>query len=265
MKREKNIPVLILCGGRGIRLAGEATYIPKAMVKIGQRPILWHIMKRYASYGYTNFVLALGTKGEMIRDYFLNYRSYTNDIRIRLGSGEVEHKSENQETGWDITMIDTGELANSGARVARCETAIQSDEFMMTYSDNLANIDIPKLLAFQRSHKTIATITGAIPPYREMELAVKDEYATGRFDPLKAKSQERYINGGFMVFSKKIFSYLSPFNECRLESEVFEKLMSEKQLAVYPHHGFWRWLDTDRDYQYLNNLAIDNKAYWLNE
>jgi glucose-1-phosphate cytidylyltransferase len=265
MTDNTSMPVVILCGGRGIRLSGEATYIPKGMVRVGHQPILWHVMKRYALFGYTKFVLALGKKGEMIREYFLNYRSYTNDIHIQLGTGKVEDKSENQETGWEITMIDTGEMANSGARIARCKEAIGSTGFMMTYSDNVANIDIPKLLAFHRTHKTIATITGVIPPYREQELVVKNDLAAGRFDPLKAKSQERYVNGGFMVFSKKIFSYLSQFNECRLESEIFEKLMREKQLAVYPHHGFWRWLDTDRDHEYLNDLVEKNATYWLNE
>jgi len=111
----------------------------------------------------------------------------------------------------------------------------------------------------------MATVTGAIPPYREQELHVVNGLATERFNPAKATSQERYINGGYMVFSKKIFSYLSSFNECRLESEVFELLMRERQLAVYPHHGFWRWLDTDRDYEYLNNLVDKNATYWLNE
>jgi len=265
MQNKKSIPVLILCGGRGIRLAGEASYIPKAMVRIGQRPILWHVMKRFANYGYSKFILALGTKGEMIRDYFLNYSSYTDDIRITLGSGSAEHLSAHQEEAWEITMVDTGEQANSGARIARCKQYVEAKEFMLTYSDNLANINLIKLLEFHHDKGMVATVTGAIAPYREQELQVDDGVVIGHFDPTKAKSQERYINGGYMVFTNKIFSYLSAFNECRLESDVFERLMKEKQLALYPHHGFWRWLDTDRDYEYLNNLANDNKASWLAE
>jgi glucose-1-phosphate cytidylyltransferase len=265
MQTKKSMPVLILCGGRGIRLAGEATYIPKAMVHIGRRPIIWHIMRRFASYGYTTFVLALGIKGEMVRDYFLNYGRYTDDIRICLGNGDVEHVSMHQEDSWNITMVDTGENSNSGARIARCKQYIGTKEFLLTYSDSVANIDIAKLIAVHHKKGKVATVTGVIPPYREQELHVADGLVIGRFDPSKAKPQERYVNGGYMVFSDTIFSYLSLFDECRLEGEVFEKLMSEKQLAVYPHHGFWRWLDTDRDYQYLNSLVNDNKTYWLNE
>lgn len=257
--------VLILCGGNGIRLQGEASYIPKAMVRVGQRPVIWHIMKRYSLFGYTKFILALGTKGEMIREYFLNYESYTNDTHVNLGKNEVHHLTRNQESDWDITMVDTGEQANSGARIARCASYVDTDDFMLTYSDNVANINFHKLLAFHRESKKIVTITGAIPPYREQEFQVKDGVAVGYFDALKAKSQERYINGGFMVASKKLFSRLTTFNECRLESDVFAGLIAERQLAVYSHHGFWRWLDTDRDHHHLNTLVDTNNAYWLQE
>ncbi len=257
--------VVILCGGRGIRLAGEATYIPKAMVRIGQRPIIWHIMKRYALFGYTKFILALGAKGELIRDYFLNYENYTDDVRVQLENKRVDHLTRHQEDDWEVTLVDTGQEANSGARVARCKNYIEGDEFMVTYSDNLANIDFTKLIAFHREKKKVGTITGAIPPYRELEFHVQDGVAIGHFDPMKAKSQERYINGGYMIFTKKIFSYLSAFAECRLESEVFEKLIGARELAVYPHHGFWRWLDTDRDHEYLTGLVEKNNMYWLQE
>jgi glucose-1-phosphate cytidylyltransferase len=265
MGKNKSMSVVILCGGNGIRLEGEASYIPKGMVRVGQRPVIWHIMKRYSLFGYSKFILALGTKGEMIRDYFLNYESYTNDTEVTLGRGDVRHLTRNLESDWDITMVDTGEQASSGARIARCASYIDTDDFMMTYSDNVANIDFTKLLAFHRENKKIVTITGAIPPYREQEFQVKDGIAVGYFDAMKAKSQERYINGGFMVASKKLFSHLTTFNECRLESEVFGKLIEDRQLAVYSHHGFWRWLDTDRDHRYLNDLVDKNKMYWLQE
>jgi glucose-1-phosphate cytidylyltransferase len=257
--------VLLLCGGNGIRLAGEATYIPKAMVRVGTRPVLWHIMKRYALFGHTKFVLALGAKGDMIREYFLNYESYTNDTKVSLGGCRVDHLTKNQETDWEITMVDTGEHANSGARIARCVDYMDSNEFMLTYSDNVANIDFGKLVSYHREQKKVLTVTGAIPPYREQEIHVDKGIAVGFFDPMKAKSQERYINGGFMVASKKLFSYLTTFAECRLESDVFAKLMTERKLAVFAHHGFWRWLDTDRDHTYLNDLVDKNKTYWLQE
>ena len=259
------MPVLILCGGEGIRLAGEATYIPKGMVRVGHQPILWHVMKRYALFGYTKFILALGKKGEMIRNYFLNYESDTNDIRIILGEHHAQPLTTHQESGWNITMVDTGDSANSGARIARCERYIDTNRFMVTYSDSVGNIDFPKLLAYHSQKGKTATVTGVIPPYREQEFHVVGGVAVGHFDVAHAKTSERYINGGYMVFEKKIFSYLSSFNECRLESEIFMRLMEKKELAVYPHHGFWRWLDTDRDFRYFNSLVDANQTFWLKE
>jgi glucose-1-phosphate cytidylyltransferase len=265
MTNKKTMPVVILCGGEGIRLAGEATYIPKGMVRVGHQPILWHVMKRYALFGYTKFILALGKKGDMIREYFLNYENYTNDIRIIPKERHAKQLTEHQENDWEITLVDTGDDANSGARIARCEEYIKADRFMVTYSDSVGNIDFSKLLRYHKEKKVVATVTGVIPPYREQEFHVVGGLAVGHFDVVHAKSSERYINGGYMVFEKKIFSYISSFNECRLESDAFKKLMSERKLAVYPHHGFWRWLDTDRDFRYFHNLVDTNQLYWLQE
>jgi glucose-1-phosphate cytidylyltransferase len=162
-------------------------------------------------------------------------------------------------------MIDTGESANSGARIARCQEYIHADRFMVTYSDSVGNIDFQKLLRYHKEKKVVGTVTGVIPQYRDQELHVENGIAVGHFDPAHAKISERYINGGYMVFEKKIFSYLSSFNECRLESDVFNTLMEDRKLAVYPHHGFWRWLDTDRDNIYFKTLVSENKMYWLQE
>lgn len=258
---------IILCGGKGTRLGNESNYIPKAIVKLGHRPIVWHVMKRYGLAGYDDFILALGSKGELIRDYFTRYDWYTNDIRVNLNTGKVEELSKHQETDWKITLVDTGDLALSGARIHRCKQYIDDKEFMVTYTDCLSDLDIIKLVNFHRKSKKIATVTGVIPPYREGEFLVKKNLAVGFYDAKKAErtSSQRYINGGYMVFRRDIFSYLSSFNECKLETEVFSQLIKDKQLAIYPHHGFWRWLDTDRDYDYLNNLANKNKMYWLQE
>jgi glucose-1-phosphate cytidylyltransferase len=261
----KTMPVVILCGGEGIRLAGEASYIPKGMVRVGHQPILWHVMKRYALFGYNKFILALGKKGSMIREYFLHYENYTNDIRVIPGERHAQQLTQHQENDWEVTLVDTGDNANSGARIARVEKYIDAPTFMVTYSDSVGNIDFPKLMAFHKEKKKTITVTGVIPPYREQEFHVEAGLAVGHFDVAKAKVSERYINGGYMVLEKKIFSYLSSFNECRLESEIFTKLMEERQLAVYPHHGFWRWLDTDRDNRYFNSLVDENKTYWLQE
>src|SRR3989344_1929550 len=259
--------VLILCGGRGIRLLNESTYIPKGMVRLGHRPILWHIMKRFALAGHTDFILALGSGGERIRDYFLNYDHYASDIRMTTGAGNVEMLTKNQEEKWRITLVDTGEDANSGARIHRCKEYVKGDDFFVTYADTLGDVDIVKLVKFHKSQKKTLTMTGVVPQYREGEFLVTDNLAVGAYDAKKdtEKRKQRLVNGGYMVANARLFSLLTAFSECRLESEVFSKLIEDRQLAVYPHHGFWRWLDTDRDYRYLQNLVDTNKMYWLQE
>lgn len=257
---------IILCGGRGMRLSNESSYIPKAMVKIGHRPIIWHIMKRYSFSGCNDFILALGLNGEYIRDYFTKYEYYSNDIKVTLGKKQnVEILTKHQEDGWKITLVDTGETAMTGARIQRCKQYVTEDNFMVTYSDCLADLDIKKLIEFHKKSKKIATVTGVTPPYREGQFIVRNNLAEGLYDARKVTSQKErtYINGGYMVFRKDIFSYLKSYSECKLETEVFSKLIAMEQLAIYPHHGFWRWLDTDRDFFYLNDLADKNKMFWL--
>lgn len=257
---------IILCGGQGVRFYNESSYIPKALVKIGYRPVIWHIMKRYAFSGFHDFILALGLNGEMIRDYFTRYEYYTNDIRITLGKKrQTQLLTNHQEAGWEITLIDTGDSAQTGARIQRCRQYIKDDHFMVTYSDCLTDLDIKKLIDFHKKNKKIATITGIASPYREGEFLVRDKYAIDLYNTglTKRHKDKTYINGGYMVFSKDIFSYLKSFNECKLETEVFTKLVADKQLAIYLHQGFWRWLDTDRDFSYLNNLSYNNKMHWL--
>lgn len=259
--------VVILCGGRGIRLPDDSVYLPKGMVRLGHRPILWHIMKRFALAGHTDFVLALGAKGEFIRDYFFHYDQYVTDTQIELGSGKIELLSKHQEEKWRITFVDTGENANSGARIHRCKEYIGKENFFLTYSDTLADVSLAGLVSFHKKSGKLLTLTGVIPPYREGEFIVEDNLAIGPYDARKDAKQklQRFVNGGYMVADTKLFSYLTSFNECRLESEVFTRLMNEKQLALYGHHGFWRWLDTDRDYLYLQDLVDKNKMFWLSE
>lgn len=258
---------IILCGGRGVRLGSEVNYMPKAMVRLGHRPIVWHVMKRYSLFGYNEFILALGTKGEMIREYFTRYGYYANDVRANLGSGKIEELTRHQEDNWQVTLVDTGSIALSGARIDRCKQYVDGKDFMVTYADCLADIDIKKLIDFHKKSQKIATVTGVVPPYREGEFLVEKNLAVSFYNAEKSvsDSRQRYINGGYMIFNKKIFSYLNSFNECKLETEVFSALINDNQLAVYPHRGFWRWLDTDRDYIYLNELIDKNKMYWLYE
>ncbi len=256
--------VLILCGGKGTRLGNESGYIPKAMVKLGHKPVVWHIMKRYSLAGYNDFILALGNQGELIRDFFTKYREYANDVKVHLNTGDIENLSKHQEDDWKITLIDTGEEALSGARIARCKKYLDGPNFMVTYSDCVADLDIDQLIKFHNKSGKIATITGAIPPYRDGELLVKDNLAIGIYDAKKIRKNKslRLFNGGFMVFKKEILNYLNSFNECKLE-DILLKLIKDKQLSVYPHYGFWRWLDAERDYVYLNDLVSKNKMYWL--
>lgn len=257
--------VIILCGGRGIRLYDESTYIPKGMVRLGHRPILWHIMKRFALAGHNDFILALGAKGELIRDYFLHYDRYVTDMQLSLGSSKIDLLSKHQEEKWRITFVDTGENSNSGARIHRCKEYIQDEDFFITYSDTLADIDIDMLLRSHKTSKKILTLTGVIPPYRDGEYSVEKNIIRAPYDAKKEGNikQQRYVNGGYMVANSKLISYLTSFNECRLESEIFLKLINEKQLAVFPHRGFWHWLDTDRDYLHLQSLIDKNNMYWL--
>ncbi len=259
---------IILCGGKGIRLGNQADYIPKGMVSIAHKPILWHIMKRYSLAGHTSFVLALGKKGELIRDYFSNYLYYTNDVALNLGTGEKKYLSNNMDINWDVSLVDTGDMAMSGARIDRCKQYLGEDEdFMVTYSDSVANIDIKKLIAFHKKSKKVVTVTGAIPPYREGEFILKENGRIELYDSREKNSGliRPYINGGFMIFNKKIFNYLNSFNECKLETQIFPQLIQDQQIAIFPHTGFWRWLDTERDYEYLNDLADKNNMYWLHE
>ncbi len=259
--------VLILCGGRGIRLLNESTYIPKGMVRLGHRPMLWHIMKRFSLAGHNRFILALGSGGEAIRDYFMNYDTLTNDVRMTTGTGKVEMMTKNQEERWNIAFVDTGETVNSGARIHRVKQYIEGDDFFITYADTLGDVDLSSLAAFHRSSKKTLTLTGVVPPYREGELLVSDHLAVGPYEAKKDtnKKTQRLVNGGYMLANKRLFAYLNAFSECRLESEAFAKLIEKKELAVFPHHGFWRWLDTDRDYLYLRDLVDKNNMYWLQE
>ena len=256
--------IVILCGGRGIQLKHQIQYIPKGLVYIDEKPIIWHIMKRYSQYGFNEFILALGKNGNIFRNYFLNYNQYTNDIGFNLGKNNNSTiYNKNQEENWNIIMTNTGEQANTGARLYRCKKYINSDEFMVTYSDCLSNIDINKLIRYHKSNKNIATITGVKPPFRYGEFTIKKNKVVSFSTTSKLSALKGYVNGGFMVFNKKIFNYLNSYNECTLEKEVFTNLVKDRKLDIYKHDAFWQCLDTDRELTYLKQLSQENKRYWL--
>jgi glucose-1-phosphate cytidylyltransferase len=252
--------VVILCGGLGTRLKEETEFRPKPMVYVGNKPILWHIMKIYAHYGFKDFVLALGYKGDMIKEYFQNYELMNNDVTLELGKPEnrIVHQN-NKEVGWKVTLADTGQYALKGSRLKQLEKYIDGDEFMMTYGDGVGNVNISSLLEFHRSHGKIATITGAIPISQFGKLSIQENNIVNFTEKPRADS---FINGGFFVFNKTIFDHLTTDDNCDLEYGVLEKLSQEGQVRVYKHDNFWANMDTFRDMEYLNKLWGEGKAEW---
>ena len=252
--------VVIMCGGLGTRLKEETEFRPKPMVHIGNRPILWHIMKIYAQYGFNDFVLALGYKGEMIKEYFQNYELMNNDVTLELGRPEnrIVHQNHN-EVGWKVTLADTGQHSLKGSRLKQLEKYIDGDEFMMTYGDGVSNVDVSALLDFHRSHGKMVTVTGAMHRSQFGKLSIQDEDIV-RF--IEKPKDDSFINGGFFVFNKNIFNYLSRDENCDLESSILEILSKDDQVKVYKHRGFWGHMDTFRDMEYLNKLWDEGKAEW---
>jgi len=260
VKNEK-IPVVILCGGLGTRMKEETEYRPKPMVKVGSKPMLWHIMKRYSLYGFKDFILCLGYKGEMIKEYFYHYEILNNDFSVELGKhNSVKIHDSHDEIGWKVTLVDTGERALKGARLKKIEKFVDSDIFMVTYGDGIADLDISDLVKFHKKNGKIATLTGVMPPSRFGTLSVEENNVVEFVE--KPQTAEGYINGGFFVFSKKIFDYLSTEDSCDLEIGVLDKLAQDGELMVYKHSGNWVCMDTVRDMEYLNKMWESGNAFW---
>ena len=252
---------VILCGGLGTRIREETEFRPKPMVEIGGKPILWHIMKIYSHYGIKDFVLSLGYKGEMIKEYFYHYEILNNDFTIELGNKKnIEIHSNNAEKDWRITLADTGDKALKGARLKRVQQYVDDDTFMLTYGDGLADVDINALLAFHNKHGKLATVTGINPASLFGELKIKGNQVESFIE--KPRDGDGLINGGFFVFNKGIFDYLSADENCDLEIGPLEKIAGEGQLMVYKHRGSWTCMDTIRDMEYLNKLWVEGRAGW---
>jgi len=252
--------VVIFCGGRGSRLSEETDLLPKPLIKIGDKPILWHIMKSYSHYGFNDFILCLGYKSILIKEYFYNYSALNSDFTINMGNKRVTAHNKLDECDWNVTLIDTGENTLKGARLKQIEPYVNTEQFMLTYGDGVADIDIKSLIQFHKSRNTIGTVTGVRPPSRFGELKIKDSYVNSFIE--KPQVSEGLINGGFFVFSKKIFSYLTTDEHCDFEKGPLEKLAKQKQLSVYEHKGNWSCMDTLRDKQYLDGLIESGKAFW---
>ena len=252
--------VIILCGGKGTRLREETEFKPKPMVEIGGRPVLWHIMSMYARYGHKDFVLPLGYKGEVIKQYFHDYRIRNADFTVDLGSGDLT-THETCRTDWRVTLADTGEDTLKGARIKRIAKYIDTDRFMVTYGDGLADIDLDALVKFHERSGKIGVFTGVRMPSRFG--TVKTD-AQGNILSWEEKPVlDEYINCGFFVFKREFLDYLSEDESCDLEKEPLERLAREQQLAMYPHPGFWQCMDTLRDYLNLNNMWDKGERPWV--
>jgi glucose-1-phosphate cytidylyltransferase len=259
----RQMPVMILCGGLGTRLREETEVRPKPMVEIGGRPILWHIMKLYAWYGLDDFILCLGYKGHMIKDYFLNYQAYSADLTIRLGAPDaVEYHNRPSEENWRVTLVETGQIAQTGTRVARAGRYVRGSSFCVTYGDGVGDIDITALLDFHDKHGRIGTITGVRPPGRFGEIRLDEEGRAVEFNE-KPQVTEGVINGGFFVFQREFLErYLTDDSDLMLEGEPLQRLARDGELMVYLHEGFWQPMDTYRELTVLDQLWRSGAAPW---
>jgi len=250
---------VILCGGLGTRLREETEFKPKAMVMIGSKPILWHIMSHYRAYGVRDFILCLGYKGDVIRDYFLNFRNYGNDVQVDLSSGTVTALSE-EKADWRVTLIDTGAATLTGARVRKAVKFIQDDRFLLTYGDGIANVDIGQLLSFHAAEGKKATVTAVRPPSRFGELLLDEQ--TVRSFVEKPQTTVGWINGGFFVFDTAAARDFPDNDDLSLEQDVLEQFSAKGQLSVFKHSGFWQCMDTYREMQILNDMWAKGSAPW---
>ncbi len=251
---------LILAGGYGSRLGNITENIPKPMVTIGGKPILWHIMKTYAHYGFNEFVILLGYQGVKIKEYFYNYHMLNNDFTVDLANNTVSYAGTNHVENWKVTLLDTGLDTLKGGRIKRAEPHLDSTVNMLTYGDGIADVNFKELLAFHQSHGKMLTLTAVRPPSRFGELVIQDSRVIS-FEE-KPQISAGIINGGFMVFNKELLSYLTPNKECDFEFGVLEELAKRGEVMVYSHNGFWECVDTERDLNYLNKLWSQNKAAW---
>jgi glucose-1-phosphate cytidylyltransferase len=252
--------VVILAGGFGTRLGAEGQLTPKPLVPIGGRPILWHIMKTYAHFGFTDFVVCLGYKGDMIKRYFYEYELINSNFTIELGTGRTITHSSHSEDGWRVTLVDTGLRTLKGARLKRIQEHIEGDAFMLTYGDGVADVNLPALLSFHRTQGKIGTLTAVRPPSRFGELVVQTNHV--RLFTEKPQASAGFINGGFAVFDSTFFDYLTSDESCDLERGALEQLAAEGELAAYEHPGQWACMDTLRDVEYLNTLWDQGRPFW---
>jgi len=251
--------VMILAGGLGTRLSEETTVKPKPLIEIGGQPILWHIMKIYAHFGFKEFLLALGYRGEMIKDFFLRFHAMDADLTVDFASGQ-NTVHDGQKMDWRVHLVDTGDQTQTGGRVKRLGRWLGDDQtFMLTYGDGVANIDVAKLLAFHQSHGKLATVSAVRPPARFGGLEMDGNQVTGFAE--KPQTGEGWINGGFFVLDRKVLDYIAGDGQA-WESSPMDRLTKEGQLMAYRHDGFWQPMDTLREKHLLEQLWESGRAPW---
>lgn len=255
--------ILILCGGRGLVDPETRQRIPKALLHVGGRPLIWHVMKTFASAGFNEFVLALGEGGDLVRRHFCYQHLEGRDLEIETGSGRIEYLSQTREEDWRIRMVDTGLNANTGSRIARCQRHLVGGDFFVSYSDCLCNVDLAALVTAHRRSGKIVTVTGVQPSSRFGTFYVNNDEVSSYTIETKLTSVGGFVNGGYMAMSQGIFEHLDVFSECNLEREVFSKLATSRQVGVFPHSGYWQAIDTERDLQEVSQLYLENKRPWL--
>jgi glucose-1-phosphate cytidylyltransferase len=261
MQDASEVPVVILCGGQGTRLREITETIPKPLVDVGGKPILWHLMKVYDHHGFKRFVLCLGYKGWQIKDYFLRYREHLADLTVRLnGNHSCEYHNNVADEDWTITCAETGELSGTAGRLRLVERYVDAQTFLFTYGDGLGSVDVGELLRFHREQGLIATVTGVHPTSRYGEMRVEGSIVN-EFNE-KPTQVDGYVSGGFFAFEREIFDYVSDDLTQMLEGPPLQKVARDGQLAVFPHHGYWLGMDTYRDWQELNMLWTGGDAPW---
>ncbi len=252
---------VILAGGYGTRIRDVADDIPKPMISLGNHPILWHIMKQYSHFDFRDFVLCLGYKSEIIKDYFINYHKRKNDFTLNLKTNFLESHGDQAVEDWKITFAETGIDSLTGARIYRAKQYIEKDEyFMLAYGDSVSDIDIKQLVKYHKSHGKLMTVTGARPPGRFGELELNGNQVVGFNE--KPQVTEGWISAGFFVCSRQVLDYLTPNEDLTFEKEPINNLVKDDQLMVFKHESFWHPMDTSRDFHLLKQLWEKNKAPW---
>jgi len=254
---------VILCGGQGTRIRDVSEVLPKPMLPIGGKPIVWHIMKMYARHGVTEFVLCLGYKGWVIKEFFLNYKAMLSDLTVTLGQhGAVEFAGQHDEEHWKVTLAETGEETMTGGRVVAVRKYVEGDEpFLLTYGDGVSDVDIGASIAFHRRHGKVATVAAVRPPGRFGEMVV-DGARVQSFEE-KPQVSEGFVNGGFFVLDgRRIWDYVAPSPTTIFERDPLRGLADAGQLMAFEHPGYWQPMDTFREYQHLNGLWASGKAPW---